>query len=81
MPSIAHFYFIPDKQTTNEDVNKIFIQEFMHVHFDIGTMLIRKMKYEGEKLDLDGDIMCGFLHDVDQQPELKQAIADFLNDV
>lgn len=81
MAAITHFYYLPHA-TTDEEVNNAFTQEFMHVHSEDGsTVLIRKMKYTGDKIDPSGLFMAQFLEDVNQDPQLKQAIEDFLNDV
>jgi hypothetical protein len=80
MSAIMHFYFVP-KQTTTEEVNAAFTQQFMHIHLDDGTLLVRKMKYEGRKIDPEDEQLAIILEDLAKDPDAKQTIQDFLNDV
>lgn len=79
MTAITHFYHF-DHETTDEEIHNAFTQQFMHVHLGDETILIRKMKYSGTKIDPNSDLMEKVLDAFEAEPELKQAIEKFLNE-
>jgi len=77
-PAVIHFYRI-EKDKTDEQVDASFEQNFMHVHLDDCTILIRRMFFEGDKLDPNGPEMLRFLEIANNDPVIKDAVQRFLN--
>lgn len=77
--AISHFYLL-DKYSSSEEVNKDFEQSFLHIHVGDQTILVRKMNYTGIKIDPNSDLMKEVLDLALDQPDIKEAIEKFLND-
>lgn len=79
MKTVTHFFYL-DHETTDEEISNAFTQQFMHVHLGDETILIRKMKYSGTRIEPKSDLMENVLDEIEAQPELKSAIEKFLNE-